>query len=348
MTDNQENPEVKGKAKGGLARALSLTPIQRREIAQNAARTRWSGKLPLATHEGKFKIGDKEISCAVLEDGRRIITQAAFLRAMGRARSPKAGTGVFSTVDELPFFLQAEALQPFISEELRGSTKPIFYINKQGGRGVGYDALLLTRTCDVYLQLRDHSLASTGKLPKRYDHVIKACDIVMRSLAGVAIVALVDEATGFQYERPSDALNRILEAFIAKELRPWVHTFPEDYYRELFRLRDVPYSTTSVKRPQYFGHLTNNIIYARLAPKVLEELRKRSQRTPSGSLRHHYHRRLTDDIGHPKLRELLSSVVTIMKLSDGYGDFESKLNRLHPKYDENMTFDFDDQTGAGF
>lgn len=130
------------KAKGGIARALSLSPEERREIAKKAANARWSGKLPLATHEGKFHIGDSAVSCAVLEDGRRIITQAAFLRAMGRARSPKAGTGVFSTVDELPFFLQAEALQPFISSDLRESTKPIFYITKDGSRGVGYDAQL--------------------------------------------------------------------------------------------------------------------------------------------------------------------------------------------------------------
>ncbi len=163
----------------------------------------------------------------------------------------------------------------------------------------------------------------------------------MRSLAGVAIVALIDEATGFQYERPSDALARILEAFIAKELRPWVQTFPEDYYRELFRLRSVDYTPSSVRRPQYFGHLTNNIIYARLAPKVLEELRKKSERTQSGRLKYHHHRRLTDDLGHPKLRELLSSVVTIMKLSDDYQDFERKLNRLHPKYEENMAFEFE-------
>lgn len=78
-----------------------------------------------------------------------------------------------------------------------------------------------------------------------------------------------------------DALARILEAFIAKELQPYVQTIPEGYYRELFRLRGAAYTPTSVKRPQYFGHLTNDIIYARLAPQVLEELSKRGKRTPS-------------------------------------------------------------------
>jgi hypothetical protein len=205
-----------------------------------------------------------------------------------------------------------------------------------GSKGLGYDAQLLTKTCEVYLRYRDWVLGETGKIPKRYEGIFLACDITVRSLAGVAIIALIDEATGYQYERPKDALARILEAFIAKELRPWIQTFPEDYYRELFRLRGAAYNPTSVKRPQYFGHLTNDIVYARLAPQVLEELRKRGERTTSGRLRYHHHRRLTDDIGHPKLRELLASVVTIMKLSRNYPEFYERLSRLHPKYNTTL------------
>jgi hypothetical protein len=329
---SQSNDSPAGKARGGFARAAKLSVERRKAIAREAANARWSGNFPVSVGEGNIKIGNKKISVAVLSDGRRIITQADFLRTMGRSRSPKAGMGVLSTVDELPFFLQAEVLKPFITEELLMSTKPIFYINMSGAKGVGYDAQLLTKTCEVYLRYRDALSADGHKTPTRYEKIFAACDVAMRSLAGVAIIALIDEATGYQYQRPKDALARILEAFIAKELRPWVHTFPEDYYRELFRLRSVTYNPASVKRPMYFGHLTNDIIYARLAPQVLEELRKRGERTSSGRLRYHHHRRLTDDIGHPKLRELLSSVVTIMKLSRDYGEFYERLNSLHPKY----------------
>lgn len=330
-----EASESQGKARGGFARAAKLTVERRKAIAREAALKRWSGNFPVAVGEGTVQIGSKDskgIACAVLSDGRRIITQADFLRTLSRSRSPKAGTGVFSTVDELPFFLQAEALRPFITEDLMQSTKPIFYITMSGAKGVGYDAQLLTKTCEVYLQYRDSLLAQGLGIPKRYERIFIACDIAMRSLAGVAIIALIDEATGYQYQRPKDALARILEAFIAKELRPWVYTFPEDYYRELFRLRGAAYNPASVKRPMYFGHLTNDIIYARLAPQVLDELRRKAERRPSGRLKYHHHRRLTDDIGHPKLRELLASVVTIMKLSADYTEFYDRLNTLHPKY----------------
>jgi hypothetical protein len=340
MEPDKPNEAVTGRAKGGIARAESLSAEKRKQIARNAALARWDGKLPRAEYEGEFQIGDSMISCAVLEDGRRIITQSAFLRAMGRARSPKAGTGVLSTVDRLPFFLQADALRPFISEELMRSTEPLFYLSKDGGKGVGYDAQLLPKTCETYLKLRDASLAEFGKVPKRYEHIIRACDTVIRSLAGVAIVALVDEATGYQYVRARDALAKILEAFIAKELRPWVRTFPNEFYDHLFRLRGLQFPRDSVKRPQYFGHLTNNIIYARLAPGVLEELKRMTPRNDAGRLKHHMHRRLTEDMGHPRLREHLASVISLMKISETYPQFESYLTKAHPKYNETMSFDF--------
>ncbi len=336
-SSSESGGEATGKARGGHARAAKLSVERRKAIAREAANIRWSGNFPVAVGEGTIKIGNKKISVAVLSDGRRIITQADFLRTLSRSRSPKAGTGVFSTVDELPFFLQAEVLKPFITDDLMQSTKPIFYITMDGAKGVGYDAQLLSKTCEAYLRYRDSLLLAKRDIPKRYENTFLAADAVIRSLAGVAIIALIDEATGYQYQRPQDALARILEAFIAKELRPWVHTFPEDYYRELFRLRSVAYNPASVKRPMYFGHLTNDIIYARLAPQVLDELRKRGERTSSGRLKYHHHRRLTDDIGHPKLRELLSSVVTIMKLSEGYSEFYERLNRLHPKYNQTLS-----------
>src|SRR6202043_2268048 len=149
------------------ARAKALTKERRSEIAKQAAASRWDGALPVAEHEGEFSLGGTPISSAVLPNGTRIITQATFLRALGRARSPKAGTGVLSTVDDLPFFLQAEALKPFITQELRASTSPIFY-RTQTGKAVGYNAELLPRVCETYLKFRDKCIEETGKVPNRY------------------------------------------------------------------------------------------------------------------------------------------------------------------------------------
>lgn len=328
MTDEKDPAKVRA----GNARTKALSAEERSAIARNAALTRWEGDLATATHEGEFKLADAAISCAVLPNGQRIITQATFLRALGRSRSPKAGTGVLSTVDGVPFFLQAEALKPFISEDLLMSTSPVFYRTKGGGRGVGYDARVLPQVAEVYLKFRDEALAQSGEVPGRYERMIGASDILIRGLASVGIIALVDEATGFQRDRAQDALAKILEEFIAKELRPWVRTFPGEFYQELFRLRRIEYPRDSVQRPKYFGHLTNDIVYKRLAPGVLDELRNVTPRKEDGRLKHHLHRKLSEEKGNLKLREHLASVVTIMKLSDNYQEFMSKLDRVHPRY----------------
>ena len=121
------------KAKGGFARAEKLTVEERKRIAREGARARWDANVPHAAHEGVVNVGKAQIGAAVLPNSKRLLTQASFLRALGRSRSPKAGTGVLSTAAGLPFFLQAEALQPYISDELRMSTTPIFFIHQEWG-----------------------------------------------------------------------------------------------------------------------------------------------------------------------------------------------------------------------
>lgn len=326
----------KKKSKAGFARAKALTPSERSRIAKQAAAARWDGDLPIAEYEGDFKVGDTKISSVVLPNGLRVISQSTFQRAVGRARTVKAGRGLKSGV-ELPYFLQTEALKPFITEELAMASNPVFYRTKTGGKGVGYDARLLPKVADVYLQFRDDAIKNRGTVPKRYENMVIAADILVRGLADVGIVALVDEATGYQRDRAKDALSKILEEFIAKELRPWVHTFPDEFYAELFRLRGLSFPTDTVKKPQYFGLLTNNIIYARLAPSVLEELKKATPRDSKGRHKQQLHRRLTEDVGHPKLREHLMAVIALMKVSPDYKSFTSYLDKVYPKYGDQLS-----------
>ena len=200
---------------------------------------------------------------------------------------------------------------------------------------------LLPQVAEVYLKFRDAKLREREEIPARYERMVTAADVLVRALANVGIIALVDEATGFQRDRAANALAEILEKFIAKELRPWVATFPKEYYAQLFRLRGLDFPRDTVRRPRYFGHLTNDIIYARLAPKVLEELKNATPRTPDGRHKHQLRRRLTEEFGHPKLREHLASVITAMQLSSGYDDFISKLDRVKPRFGDTLPLPFD-------
>ena len=324
------------KAKGGKARAKKLSASKRSAIAKKAAASRWAD-LPVAicaTSEGQpLRIADIELECYVLEDGTRLLSQAGFLSALGRHRKANVRR------ETVPAILQGKAISPFICEDTLEKSTPIAFRTPHGSRASGYRAELLPEVCEVYLKARD-----ANALPPNQIHVAKQADILMRGLAHVGIIALVDEATGYQDVRARNALALILEQFIAKELQAWVRTFPDDYYRGMFRLRGLQYPEDTVNRPQYFGTLTNEVVYARLAPGVLDELKKVTPRSDAGNLRHKFFQRLTTNIGYPKLREHLGSVVTIMKLSNSWREFKENLDRIHPRYGNTIPMEliFDD------
>ena len=273
-------------------------------------------------------IGGIDIPCYVLEDETRVLSQQGFLTAIGRARKARAGQGGQKQgVDNLPTFLSAHNLKPFISEELEGSTSPILFKVSGGGTiAYGYRAELLPEVCEVYLQARD-----AGKLVKNQMHIAEQAGILIRSLATVGIIALVDEATGYQQIREENALAAILERLIARELNPWTRTFPFDFYEQICRLKKWP-SIRAIKRPSVIGRYTNDIVYDRLAPGVLDELRRRNPVIPEKKRRlHKHHQWLTTDIGHPELQKHLWAVVALMKAASSWGTFKQSIDRAFPK-----------------
>lgn len=286
-----------------------------------------------------IRIGDIDIECYVLGDGTRVLTQSSVLLAMGRARTPRR---IGTSEGDLPPILQGKAIRPYISPEVYEKVQSITFRLPTGGRASGYNAELLPAICDVYLRAR-----ADGALPSNQAHIARQAEILVRGLARVGIIALVDEATGYQEIRAKDALAKILEAFVDKELQAWVVTFPVDYYKEMFRLRGLDYPSSTVLRPQYFGHLTNNIVYRRLAPGVLQELKRVQRRDDTGRPKDKLFQRLTTNTGYPKLREHLGSVVTLMKLSSDWNDFMGKLDLIHPRVGDTMPLPFPDQDEWG-
>ncbi|HVA63580.1 MAG TPA: P63C domain-containing protein [Terriglobales bacterium] len=336
-----------GAKKGGIARAKALTGQQRSEIARAAVSERWrkEGKLAevaVATHgspDSPLRIAGLEIPCYVLADGRRVLVQRGILSALDM----KQGTAGRGGGDRLAKFIATKAVKPYVSAELAEMIKyPIrFQPPSGGGTAYGYEATLLADLCDAVLAARQGDKG----LHYQQEHIAKQCEILVRGFARVGIIALVDEATGYQDDRARDALAKILEAFVATALRKWVRTFPSEFYKELFRLRRLPYNGT-VKRPQYIGHLTNDLIYARLAPGVLEELHRVTPRDENGRLKTHLHRHLTEEIGHPKLLQHIVAITALMRACDNWDQFKKLADRAFRKQVPLPLFDGQDARDA--
>jgi hypothetical protein len=315
-------------AEGGRARWKGTTAEERSEAARKASEARWNAKLPQATHEGVLTIGATEIQCYVLEGGERVISTRGVMKALGRRWRGRKYTGT-----DLPVFLEARNLKPFITKELDSVLSVREFRTPRGPKAEAFNAKLLPLVCETYLSARD-----AGALTPAQVGVAAKADILMRALAHTGIIALVDEATGYQYDRPRRDLEEHLKKFLSESLVRWARTFPNDYFRELCRLKGVVLRP-DMRLPQYFGHLTGNLVYRRIAPGLLEAVKER--RAERGRPSNKLYWWTSQEIGHPSLLLHLGTVVGLMKINTDYDAFVKQLDQVAPIYPESPGL-FDD------
>lgn len=281
-------------------------------------------KIPKADFSGEIAIKDIKIPCYVLENGERIISTRGIMKSLGRTWRGRKYSGT-----QYPVFIEAKNLKQFISSELDAVLAPLTFKTDRGTTSEGFKAEILPIICEVYLRAKDANvLTAVQKV------IAKKCEILVRAFAHVGIIALVDEATGYQEVRDRIALQKILDKYLTDEWAKWTKTFPDTFYKELFRLRNLSYPPTGIRRPQYVGHWTNDIVYSRLAPGVLKELRRKNPRQDSGNRKRRHHQHFTRDIGHPILKEHLSNITFLMESCSSWEEFKRRLDRIRPKHGE--------------
>lgn len=321
------------KKRAGLARAESMTASERKALASRAAHARWKkvkDSIVVATHEGEWKLGDLRIPCAVLEDGRRIFSERGLSDAFAHVRSG----GEYKKRREqpeserLPVFLNQSIAQHLSTTARERLSSPIRYRRSDGFSvpAWGIEAELLPELCDAYLAAREHGQLSTAAGLRK----AQAAERLLRALAKVGVVALIDEVTGYQFERDRDELQRLLEKYVSEDFRPWSRKFPGEYYSEIFRLRGMKMADAR-RKPQWLGHVTNNIVYDRLLPGIRERLVEVNPVLESGHRARKHHQHFTEQTGTEHLQKHIGHVVILMKAAKSWDEFMSLLDRALPK-----------------
>ena len=149
---------------------------------------------------------------------------------------------------ESPLLWIKKNLQPYINEYVKDVIKKVEYLDIKGAAQQGFDCMILPAVCNVYLRARKDGVL----LPTQIDTAQKA-EILVRSLAKVGIISLVDEATGYQYEREKNELQKILKAYISDEILKWQLTFTDEFYREIFHLWGIPFIPKYTSIPQHYS-----------------------------------------------------------------------------------------------
>jgi hypothetical protein len=218
----------------------------------------------------------------------------------------------------LPVFVAPGQLKPFITNDLLdGPLKPIDYLD--GHTMVrGYDASVLAAVCNIWLKAREAKKLMPQQLAKA-----QKAEILTRALAQTGIIALIDEATGYERVRPQGALQAYLALIIRKELAAYVKTFPDEFYENIYKLKGWVWPGMSKNRYSVVAHYTIDLIYDRMGPgpALSPELIKRSPRNESGYRQNKLFQWLTGDIGEPMLKEQMHTIVILQRLAiaNGYG-----------------------------
>ncbi len=285
-----------------------------------------------------LEIGGVKIDCYVLDDETRVLSQRGMFNGLGIKRGgPRSENEPSNTGAEIPRFASQKWLKPFIDSDLEMALKsPVFFQPPTGHMGYGYPAEVLVDVCDAIIEAQKQG-ATGVKQANMVDHAWS----LIRGFAKVGIIALVDEATGYQEMRAKNALADILESFLSDYRQKWTKTFPDDFYRQIYRLRGWDWDG-SAQRPGTIGGWTNNFVYDRLAPTLTEELQVLNPTNSKGERLSKHHQWFNPEFGHPQLKEHIAGVVALMRASSTWEGFKRSLDRAYPRYGDTLEMQLDD------
>lgn len=240
----------------------------------------------------------------------------------------------------MPEFLTAKNIKPFISNDLAVMSSQVEFRTTKGTMAFGYSAELLPKVCEVFLKAE----SASALLPIQ-KHIAVQSRILLIGLASTGIVALVDEATGYQVVRPKDALQAYLEKLISKELAAWVKKFPDEFYENIYKLRGWTCPGMGKNRYSVVGKYTRDLVFERIAPGLLPELERKSPKDEKGNRTNKLHQWLTEDIGDPMLAQHMHSLIMFQRLAiaNGYGwkRFVKMIDQVLPKKGSNLELPMD-------
>lgn len=276
-----------------------------------------SGETPL-------RLGNLEIPCYVLEDGTRVFSGRGIQKILG-STSPSGSW--------LSRFISDEAkkdhFQAGENSILARINNPIkFNRNTSGGSQSMTNGYEVTLLIDICIAIIDLDAAGINIDPI----IVSNANIILRAVAKVGIIALVDEATGYNKvkERAKDELQKFLNRFLSEEASKWVKTFNDSFFEMIYKMRGWDWKMTN-KKPGVVGQWINDIVYKRLAPGVYLELQDLNPKDENGHRKEKHHQYLSNETGKPMLKGYLNTIEALGRAADyDWDTFMALLNKAYP------------------
>jgi len=280
-------------------------------------------KVKKAMYRGNLPIGSLELDCYVLDNEIRILSSSAIFKAFDRPQRGSRKIDSFEVNGEvitLPPFLASKTLFHLIKSDLLELITPVEFLDGEVIKK-GYKAEILPKICSLYLEARRENLLQTGQ-----KKLAIQAEILLLAIANVGIIALIDEATGFQYDRKKDALRILLEKYIADGMQKWItKRFPDKFFEELDRLYENE-KTTSRARPQYYGLFINSYVYKPIEDGWVKSKLNELNITDEGKRKARFHQWLSQ-FGIDQLEKQIWRVLGTMEACNNLDECKLKLAR---------------------
>ncbi len=279
-----------------------------------------------ATHKGFMHVGDIDLECYVLEDGRRVFNKKGMAKAIGL--KSEGGNAFLKTMSRKGV---GSEIDKNLHEKIEN---PIYFNYLRSDPSHAYEAEVLVEVCKAIKRAHD-----AGKLTKTQEDLYHQSMSILNAFAKIGVVALIDEATGYQTERSPDALRLLVQQYLEEEKREWQKEFPDEFYTELNRIYGSQTTATRksgaivINKPQHFANFTRSYVYEPLENgAVLEELDKLNPKMDKkGTRKNRFHQHMSEGYGVEKLRLQMREVLTLLKISDSVTGFKKVFKKRFPR-----------------
>ena len=268
----------------------------------------------------RIPIGDIDVEVCVLDDETRVVVQRQFFAAIGISRT----AALKSSGSENRIFKPQKWLKPFISSDLEAGLKIPRLFNSRTGIAHGYPVILLVDMWDAIIMADD--AGSTHH--SRHDHIVALARDMRRRFTKIGLVSLVDEITGYQENRPRDAL---LSLYLQDDFREWAKQFPMEFYQAIAKLKDWPIPKTMSEVKLAMAQITCDLIYDRIYTQLLPRLRIINPVAEDGRRLRKHHQHLTESVGILHLQRVIHQVTVLAGKHKVWGNFMVEVEELLPK-----------------
>lgn len=255
-----------------------------------------------------------DLPCYVLDDGQRVFRLSNLTKALRDKEHGKFGNYLASSniVKYLP-----NRLRPLTDENHDRIPQGVVEFKFNDKIEKGYNSEDFMDVCSAFVTAN----LNGEKLSEAQQEIVKNANKFILSTAKIGVVALIDEATGYQNIRHSKELQLKIQYFLIDKdsnAREWEKTFPDELWYEFGRLTN--WKGNIKKRPKYWGKYVNELIYNLLDKDIAQYLRENKPPKYNGHKK--YFQWLNEKYGLKELTQHIWQIIGMAKTCENMNELK--------------------------